>query len=111
MAGEHLKLEERKEIEHLLALPVSICKISRIIKRPKQTIVMEVRRNGGKQLYNADKAHERARRVELERKAKLSARRAPRPMSLFSLNQKIDCLKMQMDIIFDELTNLKEKKL
>jgi helix-turn-helix protein len=61
-----LKLEERKSIEHLLKEGWTLGAIARSIGRSHSGVKLEVKRNGGREVYNAERAqsnYEAARRA------------------------------------------------
>ncbi|MFH1858756.1 MAG: helix-turn-helix domain-containing protein [Patescibacteria group bacterium] len=58
--GKHLTKEERFCVEKLLKIGQSYQKIADALERGKSTIGEEVKNNGGREKYNAEKAHHRA---------------------------------------------------
>ncbi len=64
-----LTLEERNKIKEFIEVDYSLSSISRLIGRGKNTVVQEVRRNGGRENYNPQKAEQQfVKRVEKGRK-------------------------------------------
>lgn len=57
-----LNLDERKYIEEQLPSGKSLSEIARELNRAKNIVITEVRRNGGRENYNADKSHKEALR-------------------------------------------------
>ena len=56
---KYLNLEERKRIGKLLKERCGIREIGRVIQRSHSIVVEEIRRNGGRERYEAERAHER----------------------------------------------------
>lgn len=63
-----LSLEEKLQIEKLLKDGLSCCKIARILGKGKNSIIVEVRRNGGKEEYTAERSEKRAGEYKDKRK-------------------------------------------
>lgn len=104
-----LNLEERKKIESFLKQGFSCRSISKNLQRAKNTIIVEVRRNGGKLNYNAQLAQIEATRRRETQYVKLSERN-----KLFSINpystleKRISNLEMQTEILYDIIKEMKQ---
>lgn len=55
-----LSFQERQEIEKQIALGILTSRIATAIERDKTTVRIEIQRHGGRDVYNAKKAHEDA---------------------------------------------------
>jgi IS30 family transposase len=87
--------EQRKEIERLLKEGLSHTKIAKKIGRSQGSVSREIRKQGTGE-YNADEAQKNANSA-MKRKY----------LSIEHINEKIKCIEMQLEIIFEIL---KEKK-
>lgn len=104
-----LTLHERIKIEQLLTKDVSLSYIARFLDRGKNTVVQEVRRNGGRFSYSAKKAQERADEVRAEGYLRLSQNnKAKQFKSKLAKIHDIENLQMQIDILVDEIKLLKQ---
>ena len=108
MRRRDLKIEERRLIQELLGIKLSCAKISKIIFRSNTCVVYEVRRNGGRELYDADKAQLAAENRDREKVEKIKNSLIDQPFNPYvHLKSKIENLEMHMEIIIELL---KEKK-
>lgn len=99
-----LTFEERIIIEKHRKLGISCRKISTILGRGKNTIVVEVKRNSIDGKYCADKAQKFAeeRRIkQYEKLSELNKKNSFSPLGI--LKQKIENIEMQLDILFEIL--------
>lgn len=107
--NEPLNIKERQVIEKFIHENYSCLKISKIIGRGKNSIVTEIRRNGGKELYNAEEAQHRSDQVQAEKKQKtMEALKKSGFNPYISIKQKIEFLEMQIEILIDAIKKLKE---
>ena len=106
-SNNHLTLEERHQIKKWLLRGYSCGKIAVILDRGKNTIVLEVRKNGGKENYDPVKAYEAHKhRMELGNEKKRKA--APLGANPYTnMSHRISNLEMQMEILFDEIRSLR----
>jgi IS30 family transposase len=101
-----LSLEDRKEIEWLLKTSdLSLTKIAASMKRAKNSIIFEVRRNGGSKVYNAESAHIEYLKRLAHKKSFLSARNRGHSIKE-RYGDRIEAIEMQLDIIFKQLEKL-----
>lgn len=110
-------LEEREQIQILLKTNKSLSKIAGLIGRAKNSVIVEVRRNGGRDVYNAAEAQKQADLRVLERNKKTGATIQKMSLPLRSnaalwddLKQQrieIDNMKMQLEILVDTIKQLK----
>lgn len=107
MRKSELKLEERQQIEKLIKEKpdLSFAEISKLIGRGRNTVVEEVRKNGGREVYNAKVAHHRY----LDLRAKKNQNYTPENHPMHRLKNKIDAIEMQLEIIIEELRALRNK--
>ena len=97
----YFTLEERKEIERLCKLGMSGGRIAKSINRSKNGINAEIRVNGGKENYNAEKAHfDGIKRIEHGYK-KLVTRNKNAISPYTALKESVDSLEMRMQILFE----------
>lgn len=91
----------------------SCADICRKIGRGKNSVVVEIRRNGGREIYNANKAHEEAAERRKLGYEKISTINKSNPKKYsnpwMSLNNKIESLGMQIQIVLDELKKKRDK--
>lgn len=93
--------EERQQIEALLKTPISISEISRRIGRSKNGVIEEVRKNGGRAVYNAQEAQNG---YHYRNMLRIQNMRDQIPgIKTISLKEEIEVLKMQLDIALDLL--------
>jgi IS30 family transposase len=111
MAPKPLNLEERTKIEGLLKdESLSLSAISRKIGRGKNTVVTEVRLNGGRDKYNAEKAQKRYDDLRKAQYEKLSKHNKGIQNKAFANADKISIIEMQLEIIIDQLNKLTKGK-
>lgn len=97
----YLTLEERIQIEVLLNQDISCKHIAERIGRSINGITTEVRKNGGKKLYNALDAHAKWSSI-------LARRRGELPLIKSSLLiTRIENLEMQLEILTETIRGLK----
>lgn len=103
---------ERHIIARLLAEGKSCSEVGVFIGRGKNTVVKEIRRNGGKEKYDAEEAQKesdlRDKKGKESKKKKL--RELARTDSYFnpylSLHQRIEALEMQIEILTDTIKEI-----
>jgi len=107
--GSPLTLEERKKIHKYLQTGESLSRISYHIGRGKNSVIVEVRRNGGYESYDPFKAHESAikRKEEADRKRSLNGQVSPNPYIF--LRNRIDNLEFQLEILIDTIKELSQQ--
>ncbi len=107
-----LDLMERKYIEKRLnALEAVSCgQISKELGRGKNTIIVEVRRNGGREKYSATAAQKNAYAMSKARYEKLSNRNKDAISPHTRLEIRISNLEMQIEILIDQVKELKSVK-
>lgn len=98
----YLTLDERQQIE-LHKDILSASKIASLIGRSKNCVVCELRRHGGKENYNAKKAHDHFLH---NMKARHVGRKAPTDWEAPSV-VRFRNIEMQLEILFEEIKNLK----
>lgn len=106
-----LSFEERKKIENLLKHypSYSLSQISIRINRGKNTVICEVRKNGGRENYTAEKGQQKSYEThqrKIQRLKTINAFTDPnRP-----IRDKIDALSMQIEILFDMVKELQQNR-
>ncbi len=102
-----LSIDERKIIEKYKTTNLSCLEISKIIKRGKNSVVMEYRRNGGREDYTAKKAHENAAIRQKQKNENLSkVNKANSTMSFGKMKERIENLEMQVEILHNTIKRL-----
>jgi IS30 family transposase len=102
-----LTFEERKLLEKYAKTKMSCIEISKIIGRSKNCVTVEYRIAGGRQTYDAQKAHENANEKRELKYKRLSERNRGR---VFSKNHlRLASLEMQIEILHDTIKGLLEK--
>lgn len=99
-----LTFQERKEIKRLIGQGWNLSEIGRTINRGKNTIIAEVRRNGGPLFYEPVKAQERfevLKKERIDRCKKMSAGQTANPYR--ALERRIQNLEMQIEILVDAI--------
>lgn len=105
--GTEVNLDERREINRLLRQKFSLGEIAKKIGRGKNTVVAEVRRNGGVESYNPVKAEARAVLLKNQRAQRCRELNQTRPPSPYQrLEQRIQNLEMQVEILVDAIKEL-----
>ena len=105
-----ITFEERKAIKNLINKGYKLSEISRDIGRGKNTIIAEVRRNGGPLLYDPVKAEERyqiLRKAKIERCREMN--RNPRNNPYKALQTRIQNLEMQVEILVEAIKELRHE--
>lgn len=101
-----LTFEERKKIEKLIKTGMSAGRISLAIGRSKNIAIVEIRRSGGRENYNAADAQrmsaERHEKRRQNQKKNFEKNPLPNPYTL--LKNEIDALNMQIEIIMQIIT-------
>lgn len=108
MANIPLRLEERKIIKKKLDAGYSIALIAKVLNRAKNTVVVEVRRNGGRENYDPDKAHSEALSRQRGGNAKkIIILKTHGKSPWIKIRDRISNLEMQVEILTEEIRNLK----
>ena len=105
-----LTLAERIKIEKLKNMGLSAYAIGDFIGRGKQTIVTEFSRSGGRETYNAEQADKDSKQRRVLRNLKISKgmrEEGKSPSKI--LWDRLDAITLQLDLLYDEVKNLKEK--
>lgn len=106
-----LSLEERKQIYQCIIDGKSLYYIAETLGRRKCTIFEEIKRNGGKELYNPDEAHQKYRKNKEKkhqvREKKFNAVKENDQYKI--LCTRMDNLEMQLEIALDAIQELKNK--
>jgi len=103
-----LTFEERQWIETLLKEGITLTAISKRLGRSKNAIVSDVRKNGGREEYTAEKSwrrKEEKHEAHRELLRKLNKGKTP-PAMHYDL--RLSALEMQMQIVIEELTKGKK---
>ncbi len=100
-----LSIEEREAIEKQLEFGFTASMIGASIGRSKNCIVLEIRRNGGRNKYNAIKAQKNAEERNKNRKLKLSQLNQNQT-PYFSMRDRIENLEMQVEILSETIKEL-----
>ncbi len=107
----HLDYGERKKIEKMLRAGYSNAMMGLELDRGRNTLTTEVRRNGGKENYNAKHAQQRAELQQEIRRRKVAGIMKDKGINIYNvLRTEIKCMQMQIDILMDEIKKLKEQK-
>jgi IS30 family transposase len=105
-------LAERKKIERFLKMRFSCGAIAKELGRSKNGVVSEVRRNGGKKEYNAEKAQEQAETRRTNKYKNLieinKGKRENHP--IHRMKMRIDNLEMQLEILYETIKEMKNVK-
>lgn len=104
----NLSLKERKTIEKFIKRGDSLTSISYKLGRGKNTIISEVRNNGGILNYNANKAqkaYEMKKEIANEKRKEFSKTQEP-PFN--SLMKKVQSIEFELEILWDILKNRNE---
>lgn len=103
-----LTFAERKIIEKYIKQNYSASEISRLIRRGKNTVIVEIRRNEGREKYSALQAQKdsRLRKEKADKKRKNNGTQLPlSPYQL--LAKRVENMEMQLDIITTILKEIK----
>jgi IS30 family transposase len=103
----HLSKWEREFIQQNLYKGMSVKRIAYALKRASTTIYHEISRNGGKDVYRADEAHKRYMEQGTIRK-ELTGINLKKNHSQ-TTQMEISSLKMQVEILFEMIKDLREK--
>jgi|HubBroStandDraft_3_1064219.scaffolds.fasta_scaffold447794_2 IS30 family transposase len=106
-----LTLRERKQISEWIQKGETLSQIAHNIGRGKNTVIREVRLNGGRDKYNATEANDKQRKHIIETNIKRSETVKAKGMSnpYQSLCKRIDNLEMQLEIALDVIKELKNQ--
>lgn len=109
--GHHLTLSERKGIYDWIQKGETLSQIANNIGRGKNTVIREVRINGGRDTYDPNKANEQHRKNVIKTNEKriktIKAMGLSNPYQ--SLCKRIENLEMQLEITLDVIKELKGK--
>lgn len=113
-ARSPITLEERIVIKKLIDQGYSLTKIAFEIGRGKNTVIVEVRKNGFRDHYDPYEAHKKRETSRLEGNKKRSDSVKGKNFNPYvSMSQRIGNLEMQIEILTDsikELVNGKDRK-
>lgn len=93
---EYLTLDERKIIEQMLKEGYSGRAIARTLNRSASTVNSDIRLNGSKEEYNAEKAHADSKRKIFKE-----------DLTLNSLKKRLENLEMQLEILLETIKDIK----
>lgn len=99
-----IKDEDRFEIERLLKEGFSAQAIARQLNKPANTVIREIRVNGGRDLYCAEESIKTRKKIWDQRTKELSER-VPK---IITLNEKVEAIGMQLDIILEIVRKLEK---
>lgn len=99
--------KERLQIWELLKSGHSCGDIAKVLFRGKNTVVFEVRRNGGKDAYDPIEAHNKAQQRKLDRYESLKTNYEPDTHPMTRIKNKIEALEMQVEILLDLIKGMK----
>jgi IS30 family transposase len=88
-------LEERKLIQDGIKRNISLSEIAREINRSKNGVVSEVRKYGGREKYNAEKAHALALKIQVKKYDKISKDQKGQPPN-FNMQHRVCELERKM---------------
>lgn len=104
---EMLTLEERKTIERFCHhSTMSISSIGKVLGRGKNTVIVEVRRAGGRWTYNAEKAHAEAQKRMADKYDRLRRNAPPTKAPYQALKERVENLEMQVEILTDAISRM-----
>ncbi len=106
----HLCLMERRLISKMLKKGMGLSEIARELGRGKQAICSEVRRNGGRETYNAHKAQKLSIERKIERDVKCSVAiktKFNKFQTDVGIEQRVWNLEMQLEILTDYIKRQK----
>lgn len=104
-----LTLEERKEIKKWISRKYTLSNIAEILERGKNTVIAEVKRNGGRDSYDQIQAHKRAECMQVERLRKTSETLKGKAINPYTtMSEKISNLEMQLEILLEEVKRLRK---
>lgn len=105
--GKHIGLEERKAIEEYIKIKMTTANIAKMLDRSRYTVVDEIQRNGGRQIYTALAAQERC-----EQKKRIMVGNSffkKHQNKVTDLQEKFESIDMQIQILFDAIEELRNK--
>ena len=106
-----LKLEDREKIHFYIKSGLSLSEISRKIYKPKNTVVTEVRRNGGRELYDPVEAQNYHVKLREEANLKRSKKTKNQENNFLKwIKIKIQNIEFQLDILSDVIKQLNQKQ-
>lgn len=107
--GNMLTLQEKKLIQQGIAQGLSASKIAVTLGRAKNSVVFEIRRAGGRENYDAEKAHELQKKrikegyIAISKNNKRLFKENKMSIPYLNLNKKIENLEFQIEILIDLL--------
>lgn len=107
MVSKHLTLEEREKIEILISKGYSVHKIARLTNRSHTSLLKEIKRNGGREKYNAIEANKRVIEVKKANWEKLINMSKALSNNTVTLHNKISALEIQISFLFEEIEQLR----
>ena len=111
MKGVALCLMERKYIEKMIKEDRSLSSIAGDMGRGRNTIIVEVNKNGGRIAYDAEIAHKSMLERRLKRSEDVSEKMKVHTRTQYCfLKQRIENMEMQLDIIIETLKELKDAR-
>jgi len=103
-----LTLQERMLIEKHIKRDLSCREIAKIIGRSKNGVTSEIRRNGGREKYNAEQANLNTIHIEQQKYQKLSERNKAQAYKS-SFEKRIDNLEMQLQILTETIREIMKR--
>lgn len=105
--SQPLHFWERKIIESMIIDGRSLSCIAVYLSRGRTTILFEVKRNGGRDVYTATKAQENAEQNRMNRNLKTSQSVKGRIANPYNvLKQRIENLEMQLEILSETIKEI-----
>lgn len=105
--NNRIKYEERIQIEKYLSQGKKRGEIADLIKRSKNGVNTEIRKNGGPEAYSAIKAQARAEKIREDAYRKLSEFNKKQREN--SLTKRVQNLEMQIEILHDCIKELMKR--
>ncbi len=102
-----LTFSERVKIKELLDTGIPLRQIANQMERAKNTIVYEVRRNGGREVYEPKKAHLEAYSRKRESLNPLVKRNKEQMEQVDEFETRIKSLEMQVEILSETITQMR----
>ncbi len=104
-----LTFEERMLIENYISQGYSLTQISKKLSRGANTIVTEVRKNGGRDNYKPLEAHKRNELVLKTANEIRSIEQKNKVNPYVKISDRVDFLEMQIEILVDSIKQLREQ--
>lgn len=103
-----ITFEERKHLEKLVQMGISLKECARRMNRPPTTITQEIKRTGGRENYNATEAQKQSEERIIKRNLVVSKhnKEAKENHPIARMKTKIDNIEMQLEIVIDQLKEL-----